>query len=83
MKNNRNKSMKPLSQPDTIGVPFGDLEGDDGALERFQDTKRKMYGIGVAIRKIAPIRRMSKSAFAKWKSGICYIGDDEPLRNHI
>lgn len=83
MFNRNRKAWSDLKDPDSIMTPFGDIMHDDDALMRFNDTTAKMYALGKMIRKVAPIRYLSKETFSRWKEALETLDDDTPLRTFL
>jgi len=81
----RRKSWNKLSHPDKVGTPYGDLMGDDDALERFQDTRSKMFSIRTMQMEMGcrKARHMSKRAYRQFKKEMLEMDDDKPLRDFI
>lgn len=70
-----------LIAPDAIGLPFGDLAHDDDACKRFINTRREMYELGKAQRRLFKSGRMSRRKFDKWMKEGLELDDDKPLRD--
>lgn len=72
-----------LRSPDAIGLPYGDIIGDDDACSRFVKTRRQMYKLGIATRQCYKKSRMPRKSFDEWLKKARELDDDTPLRSVI
>lgn len=76
------RKMAACRSEDASRLPYGDLMGDDKALDNFRSIRKEMYSIRCATPRLKK-RHMGKKEFKEFLEHAGDIGDDEPLSKYI